>query len=77
MKRDYMAESFANCFRRYAERYEVTLIEAIQDRDEPLSASEIMRVLQVLGIEATEANIRECRPHSDAAVVAYETELSE
>lgn len=66
----------AEIHRKYAAKYNCTLLEAIADRDWPLTSNEISDILTELGILPTAANVAACRPHSDAALAAHRAELA-
>lgn len=59
-------------FKRYADKYECTLIEAFNDRDEPLTAETIARMWKEdTGKDITADELKACRP-DDQKQVNYE-----
>lgn len=65
-----------NSFKKYAVKHSCPLVEAIEDREWPLTYGEIATMLELAG-ERTENNISLCRPDSDADVYAFQIEQTE
>lgn len=66
-----VAKALANQSTQYAVRYNCSLIEAIADRDYPVSRTEVIETLKLLNIPTTDDNVAKCRPDDAESISAY------
>ena len=67
-----LAESLVNGFRKYADTYHCTNLEAVQDRDFPLTADELRVILPMLGMYPLASVVELCRPDSQESLDNYD-----
>lgn len=72
-----VSEMLAEQSKSYAARFQCSLIEAIADRDYPVTSEEVEATLKLLNLPVTEQTIEACHPSTLQNLEAWQAEESQ